>query len=388
MNDPSETNGIIEGWFDGEKALDVRDISFRYTDSFAIDKFQFSTFFGGQGDSRAQKDEYAYFDDFIISTEPVRSQQMTCSELNGVPCSAGQICQGGSFQYSTDHGNLCCVEGICYTEPETCQNQGYNCCDECEPSTGQSQFDSDCPGQVCCEICNRSTIFSTSDSYLGNALNWEPLTPSRWDVISDEGDMRYGIMTTGFSQLSGNRLGEYSLIRNMDYENFNFTAKVRSTEDFSSNNFADYCVVFGYQDNDNYYYMMFNSDLISSELFKIVEGMQESIARASNLIIPDNAYHSIRIERVGDSIMTFFDHTPVLETTDTTYSSGRVGIGGYNDASLWDDIIIESVLECHDADLNCDGTISLTELIDYINRWKAGDVSLQNVMGAIVAWKG
>lgn len=74
MNDPSQENGIIEGWFDGEKALDVRGISFRYTDSFAIDLFQFSTFFGGQGESRAQKDEYAYFDNFIISTEPIGAQ--------------------------------------------------------------------------------------------------------------------------------------------------------------------------------------------------------------------------------------------------------------------------------------------------------------------------
>jgi len=32
--------------------------------------------------------------------------------------------------------------------------------------------------------------------------------------------------------------------------------------------------------------------------------------------------------------------------------------------------------------------ISITELIDYIDRWKAGEVSLQDVMGAIVEWKG
>jgi len=43
----------------------------------------------------------------------------------------------------------------------------------------------------------------------------------------------------------------------------------------------------------------------------------------------------------------------------------------------------------HDADIPpCDGMISITELIDYIDRWKAGEVSLQVVMGAIVEWKG
>jgi len=47
------------------------------------------------------------------------------------------------------------------------------------------------------------------------------------------------------------------------------------------------------------------------------------------------------------------------------------------------------VIECsHDADEEpCDGIVSLAELIDYINSWKADDVTLQDVMGAIVEWK-
>jgi len=49
----------------------------------------------------------------------------------------------------------------------------------------------------------------------------------------------------------------------------------------------------------------------------------------------------------------------------------------------------ECPVECaHDADIPpCDGIVSLTELIDYINRWKTGEVTLQQVVGAIVAWK-
>jgi len=47
-------------------------------------------------------------------------------------------------------------------------------------------------------------------------------------------------------------------------------------------------------------------------------------------------------------------------------------------------------VECiHDADQEpCDRVISIGELIAYIELWTAGDVSLQNVMGAIVEWKG
>jgi len=43
----------------------------------------------------------------------------------------------------------------------------------------------------------------------------------------------------------------------------------------------------------------------------------------------------------------------------------------------------------HNADNNpCDSVVSITELIAYINRWIDGDVSLSQVMEAIVVWKG
>jgi len=42
----------------------------------------------------------------------------------------------------------------------------------------------------------------------------------------------------------------------------------------------------------------------------------------------------------------------------------------------------------HDADNNpCDGVVSTEELSAYINEWKAGTVNIQDLMGAIVAWK-
>jgi hypothetical protein len=72
MNTPGQHDGIIETWLDGKPALKKTGIRFRDIDSFAIDMFQFSTFFGGGDDSwSAVKDEYIYFDDFIISEEKI-----------------------------------------------------------------------------------------------------------------------------------------------------------------------------------------------------------------------------------------------------------------------------------------------------------------------------
>lgn len=68
MND-----GVLQTWFDGEQVVDLDDLRFRDVDSFAIDRFYISTFFGG-GDATwaPTKDEYITFDDFIVSTTRIR----------------------------------------------------------------------------------------------------------------------------------------------------------------------------------------------------------------------------------------------------------------------------------------------------------------------------
>ncbi len=72
MNTPGKTDGLIEAWVDGKKGVSIPNLRFRDTNAFGIDLFQFSTFFGGGDDSWSSlKDEYIYFDDFIISQQSI-----------------------------------------------------------------------------------------------------------------------------------------------------------------------------------------------------------------------------------------------------------------------------------------------------------------------------
>ena len=76
MNIPGKSDGLIEAWIDGVKAVTIPDLRFRDTDAFGIDLFQFSTFFGGGDESwSSRKDEYIYFDDFIISSTPIGNKK-------------------------------------------------------------------------------------------------------------------------------------------------------------------------------------------------------------------------------------------------------------------------------------------------------------------------
>ncbi len=68
MNTPGEHDGKFIAWLDGEKVLDVDDLRFRDSERLGIDKFYFSTFFGGSGTQWAtSKDEVVFFDDFKIT---------------------------------------------------------------------------------------------------------------------------------------------------------------------------------------------------------------------------------------------------------------------------------------------------------------------------------
>jgi len=58
-------DGIVQAWLDDTLVLDINNIRFRDVETFAIDGFYFSTFFGGSGDQwNTSKDEVAFFDDF------------------------------------------------------------------------------------------------------------------------------------------------------------------------------------------------------------------------------------------------------------------------------------------------------------------------------------
>jgi hypothetical protein len=189
-----------------------------------------------------------------------------------------------------------------------------------------------------------TTLFSTLEPYFGDAANWEPLTPSRWSVPVDGGDLRYGINTTDYVELPTARPGEYSLVKGRTYGDFAFAPRVRSTEDFAANPGADYDVVFGFQDANNYYYAMLNRDAASTQLFKVVGGIRQPALATANFALPDNNYHLITVARIGSLITVSFDGATIIQATDATFGAGRIGIGSFNDAAWWDDIVITGPL--------------------------------------------
>lgn len=74
INAVDVADGIFQGWYNGELRLDRRDFMWRKNggEDLKIGQYMFLTFFGG-GDATfaASKDEHVYFDNFVISTQPI-----------------------------------------------------------------------------------------------------------------------------------------------------------------------------------------------------------------------------------------------------------------------------------------------------------------------------
>lgn len=182
----------------------------------------------------------------------------------------------------------------------------------------------------------RETVFSPVE-YYGDFENWEAETDRRWRVVDEDDDLRLFLRPFDFSA-DEDRLGEYALAEDRTFGDFEMTltAKTNLTIDDSAN--ADYAVVFGYQDRSNYYFLLANSTPEYSELFVLENGERTSLGVADRALIPDEDWHDLSVTREGSTITVEFDGSEVLAVDDSTYGSGRVGVGTLNDTVYFDDI--------------------------------------------------
>ncbi len=180
-------------------------------------------------------------------------------------------------------------------------------------------------------------------------FGWIPLTASRWSVVMDNSNNALFLNTSNYSPLSGSRLGEHILTPD-SYTDFTLTAQIKTNESAGNSN-ADYALVFGYQDENSYFYMMFNRIQNNTQLFKVANGTRQVLSTASSSWLNDDFYHEVQLSRVADSIEVRFDGNTVLQVMDTSFASGQIGLGSYNDSAYFDDIRITGTGSTSQTDL-------------------------------------
>ena len=109
----------------------------------------------------------------------------------------------------------------------------------------------------------------------------------------------------------------------------------------------------------------------------------------------NDAYGCLRILREAAHITSLTEHTQVMILTILSLPANMNAGTHIGPAKTWlDDVEIWTRIpgqaDCiHQADNSpCDGKVSISELSAYIDRWKTGQHTLADVMGAVLAWEG
>lgn len=185
-------------------------------------------------------------------------------------------------------------------------------------------------------------LFQT-DNFIGNRVNWWERDPSRWQIKNVNGNETYQLFFSETPELSGNRLGEYSILDSIFIGDHFISVDARSLEKLNINDSADLALVINYQDDNNYYYLKISSDLNQSALY-ITENGIATLLSLIEINITDNDFHNYSIKRAGDSLIVYQDLTKIHSLYDITFSNGKIGIGSFNDAAEFDNIMIGNIL--------------------------------------------
>lgn len=190
-----------------------------------------------------------------------------------------------------------------------------------------------------------ATAYSPIESF-GDVTNWTPKTDSRWSIASDptgndEDAKKYYLNTTEYSNDTGRRLGEWSVYHVRDYQDFTLTLEARTPE-FTGNKWADFAVLFGWTDEKNYNFILFNKNPDGNQIFSVVDGERSpALATLPRVGIVDGKPHIYSVSRDGDTVKISMDDDELMSFTNTRLGrEGKVGVGAYNDAAFFDDIKI------------------------------------------------
>jgi hypothetical protein len=181
------------------------------------------------------------------------------------------------------------------------------------------------------------------DDFEHGADRWKPTDDAAWKVVEGRGAHVYSLFQQSKYEPPYRSPINFSLIRDLSVGDFVLKAKARSTcRDYGH---RDLCLVFGYQDPAHYYYVHLGkqTDDHANQIFIVNGAPRVKISTETTSGTPwDDEWHQIKIVRdvkSGD-IRVFFDDldTPAMTASDTTFRTGQVGLGSFDDTGDWDDV--------------------------------------------------
>jgi hypothetical protein len=170
--------------------------------------------------------------------------------------------------------------------------------------------------------------------------NWAPVTPSKWQFTGDE-----VILAEAGTQRPGpRRPSEYAILTaGPVMSSVEIKGSVRLDEPVETAD-RDVIIVFGYKSDTEFYYAHLSTDNTiypHNGIFKVNNADRERIdyqwngrSRGANPAVTDAEWHDVKVKHLPATgeIAVYLDGAtdPLMTARDTTFSSGRVGFGSFD----------------------------------------------------------
>jgi len=181
-------------------------------------------------------------------------------------------------------------------------------------------------------------IFSEINFY-GDVRNYIRNQEDLWTTVQDNNDWRYYL--TNKARNSEIKLAGYCFVKDSIFSDFELQLKVRTGENLAQNKYANYTIIFGYQNDKNYNKLVVKAS--TSQLINVSNGQPTYLSYSSRKGIPDEGYHNIKINFSSSQLKVFFDDSLFLESNSSRlFPNGKIGFGSDKYAVFFDDIQIKS----------------------------------------------
>jgi len=179
-------------------------------------------------------------------------------------------------------------------------------------------------------------VFSP-DPYFGNVENYIFFQGDLWSTQIDEENLRLHL--SNITRSADISLPGYTITKDSLYSDFNLNITTRIDEDLSLSSLAEYKIIFGFEDENNYNYMLMKQT--TSRLVNVTNRQSIDIGRATQKGIPDEQYHKVIINLSDDQLTVTLDDSLFLTTTSSRLKkTGKVGFGSSKYAVFFDDVAV------------------------------------------------
>ena len=95
-----------------------------------------------------------------------------------------------------------------------------------------------------------------------------------------------------------------------------------------------------YQDEANYYFAIYERAQSLWRLYRRVNGGNTLLATSAPKSWPADTYHRIKVDVKGNRFIVIDDGTTVINTTDGSLATGKIGLRTYQNTGAFDNVLV------------------------------------------------